>query len=53
MILWILRDTCASKSLVLKDMLPLCDESPVGTGAVLQGVGLISVPLHVVELKSD
>ena len=44
----ILRDTGASQSLMLKDVLPLSQHSFTGNNVLIQGVelGVISVPLH-------
>ena len=51
----ILRDTGASQSLIVADVLPFSDSSYSGTNVLIQGVecGLLSVPLHNIELKSD
>ena len=50
-----LRDTGASQSLLLEGILPLSDQSYTGSDVLIQGVGLgvISVPLHVVNLYTD
>ena len=44
-----------SQSLLLEGILPLSDQSYTGSDVLIQGVGLgvISVPLHVVNLYTD
>ena len=51
----VLRDTGASQSLLLEGILPLSESSYTGNNVLLQGVelGVVSVPLHVVNLKTD
>ena len=51
----ILRDTGATQSLLLQDILPFNDESATGESVLVQGIedNFISVPLHKVILKSD
>lgn len=51
----ILRDTGASESFILKDMLPFSSLSDTGTSALIRGIGLevLSVPLHKIKLTSD
>ena len=51
----IMRDTGASQSLLLEGILPLSAETSAGASVLIQGVelGVIKVPLHFVELKSD
>ena len=51
----ILRDTGASQSLILADILPFSEKSSSGTSVLIQGVecGTINIPLHHVNLSSD
>ena len=51
----ILRDTGATQSLLVEGILPLSDTTATGTTVQIQGIGLgvMSVPLHVVYLSSD
>ena len=51
----ILRDTCASQSLILAEAISLSERSHSGKSVLIQGVecGLVTVPLHQVNLKSD
>ena len=51
----ILRDTGASQSLILAEAIPLSGKSHSGKSVLIQGVecGLVTVPLHQVNLKSD
>ena len=51
----VLRDTGATQSLILDSVLPFSDQSSTGVSVLLQGVemGVISVPLHVINLQSD
>jgi len=51
----VLRDTGATQSLILENVLPFSDDSSAGVSVLLQGVEMrvISVPLHVIELQSD
>ena len=50
----VLRDTRASQLLLLEGVLPLSNSSCTGSNVLLQGVelGVVSVPLHVIDLKS-
>ena len=51
----ILRDTGASQSLILADILPFSDKTSSGTSVLIQGVecGTVNIPLHHVNLSSD
>ena len=51
----IIRDTGASRSLLLEGVLPLSENTSVGATVLLQGVelGCFNVPLHRIYLKSD
>ena len=51
----ILRDTGASQSLLLADVVPFSEKSYSGESVLLQGVecGIVNVPLHHVFLTSD
>jgi len=51
----ILRDTGASQSLLVKDVLPLNEQSFMGSSVLIQGIksGVACVPLHVVDLQSS
>ena len=51
-IITILRDTGASQSLLVKDVLPLNEQSFTDSSVLIQGIkyGVASVPLHVVDL---
>ena len=51
----ILRDTGASQSFLLADVLPWSDMSSCGTNVVVQGIemGFVSVPLHWVHVQTD
>ena len=51
----ILRDTGASQSLLLEGLLPLSEKTHTGSEVLIQGVelGLVKVPLHTIDLKSD
>ena len=51
----ILRDTGASQSLILAEAILLSEKSHSGKSVLIQGVecGLVTVPLHQVNLKSD
>jgi len=51
----ILRDTEATQSLLLQDVLPLTGQSSTGTSVLAQGVelGVLKVPLHKVYLRSN
>ena len=51
----ILRDTGASQSLILADILPFSEKTSSGTSVLFQGVecGTVNIPLHHVNLSSD
>ena len=51
----ILRDTEASQSLILADILPFSEKNSSGTSVLIQGVecGTVNIPLHHVNLSSD
>ena len=51
----ILRDTGASQSLILADILPFSEKTSSGTSILIQGVecGTVNIPLHHVNLSSD
>ena len=51
----IVRDTGASKSLILADTLPFSEKTSPGISVLIQGVeyGFINVPLHNIYLSSD
>ena len=51
----ILRDTGASQSLILRDILPLSPDTSTGTSVLIQGVelGYENTPLHKIYLKSN
>ena len=51
----ILRDTGATQSLLVDNLLPLSEQTSIGASVLIQGVGLdvISVPLHQIFLKSE
>ena len=51
----ILRDTGASQSLILADILPFSEKTSSGTSVLIQGVecGTVNIPLHYVNLSSD
>ena len=51
----ILRDTGASQSLILADILPFSEKTSSGTSVLIQGVecGTVNIPLHQVNLSSD
>ena len=51
----ILRDTGASQSLILADLLPFSENTSSGTSVLIQGVecGTVNIPLHHVNLSSD
>ena len=51
----ILRDTGASQSLILADILPFSEKTSSGTTVLIQGVecGTVNIPLHHVNLSSD
>ena len=49
------RDTGASQSLILADILPFSEKTSSGTSVLIQGVecGTVNIPLHHVNLSSD
>lgn len=51
----ILRDTAASQSFILENVLPFSDDSYTGENVLVQGfeMGFVSVPLHEMSLFSD
>ncbi len=51
----ILRDTGASESFILQDVLPFSSLSDTGTSVLIKGIGLnvLSVPLHRIMLLSQ
>ena len=51
----ILRDTGASQSLLVKDVLPLNEQPFTGSSVLIQGIksGVASVPLYIVDLQSS
>ena len=51
----ILRNTGASQSLILADILPFSEKTSSGTSVLIQGVecGTVNIPLHHVNLSSD
>ena len=51
----ILRDTAASQSFILENVLPFSDQSYTGEDVLVQGfeMGFVNVPLHDVSLLSD
>ena len=51
----ILRDTGASRSVILADVLPLSEKTYSGSSVLLQGIkcGLMNVPLHNIFLSSE
>ena len=51
----ILRDTGASQSLILADILRFSEKTSSGTSVLIQGVecGFVNVPLHNIYLSSD
>ena len=51
----IFRDTGASQSLILADILPFSEKTSSGTSVLIQGVecGTVDIPLHHVNLSSD
>ena len=50
-----LRDTGASQSLILADILPFSEKTSSGTSVLIQGVecGTVNIPLHHVNLSYD
>ena len=51
----ILRDTGASQSLILADILPFSEKTSSGTSVLIQGVecGTVNIPFHRINLTSD
>ena len=51
----ILRDTGASQSHILADILPFSQKTSSGTSVLIQGVqcGTVNIPLHHVNVSSD
>ncbi|KAL2102544.1 hypothetical protein ACEWY4_001712 [Coilia grayii] len=51
----ILRDTGASQSFVLRNVLPFSDSTQTGDSVLVRGIemGFVDVPLHKVSLSSD
>ena len=51
----ILRDTGASQSLILADILLFSEKTSSGTSVLIQGVecGTVNIPLHYIRLSSD
>ena len=51
----ILRDTGATQSLLVDNTLPLSVKTSIGSGVLIQGIGLdvINVPLHQIFLQSE
>ena len=51
----ILRDTGASQSLILADILPFSEKTSSGTSVLIHGVecGTVNIPLHHINLSSD
>ncbi|XP_055513664.1 uncharacterized protein LOC129710578 [Leucoraja erinacea] len=51
----ILRDTGASQSFILDNVLPFCEKSSVGSSIPVVGFGMdgMVVPLHAVDLESE
>jgi len=51
----ILRDTGAAQSFILEGVLPLSDESFIGSSVLVQGfeMGFVKVPLHEIEIESS
>ena len=51
----IIRDTAASQSFILENVLPFSDQSYTGEDVLVQGfeMGFVNVPLHDVSLLSD
>ena len=50
-----MRDTGATQSLILDNVLPFSEKSSTGVSVLLQGVemSVIKVPIHLIELSSD
>lgn len=50
----ILRDTAASRSIILDTVLPLSDKTSLDSSELVQGFGMgfVNVPLHCIELES-
>ena len=51
----VLRDTAASQSFILENVLPFSEKSHVGASVLVQGfdMGFVNVPLHEISLSSD
>lgn len=51
----ILRDTAASRSIILQSVLPLSDKTSLNCNEIVQGFGmkLVNLPMHSVQLESD
>ena len=51
----LLRDTGATQSLMVQNVLPFTDQSSEGASVLVQGfeLGIVKVPLHRVFLKSN
>ncbi|KAK0143189.1 Retrovirus-related Pol polyprotein from transposon 412 [Merluccius polli] len=51
----ILRDTGASQSFILENVLPFCDKTSTGCSVLVRGfeMGFVNVPLHEISLQSD
>ena len=50
---WVLRDTGANQSLILRDVLPLPEEAESSVLVKGIGKGFVSVPLHKVHLGCE
>ena len=51
----IVRDTGASQSFLLENVLPFCDMTSTGCSVLVRGfeMGFVNVPLHEISLQSD
>ncbi len=51
----ILRDTAASRSIILQSVLPLSDKTSLNCGELVQGFGMkfVNLPMHSIQLESD
>lgn len=51
----ILRDTGASQSFILSDVLPLSEKSSCGSSVLVQGIemGFVPAPLHCIHVQSE
>ncbi len=47
----VLRDTGTAQSFILEVILPLSDESSIGSSVLVQG--FVNVPLHKIEIESS